>query len=239
MEFKILYSGSSTDFLKRMSAFSETLPELIRRIDGLKLSKSRIGLRSLNFVEKAINGERFFYDRSNDSITVNPLNFRAGDRIDQVVFRAFGHRHWHLNIPSSKKIEWAGMYVTVPESLIDRLAPKLRGKNDFKDAVSSFNNATERLIVIHIVNALTKNSVTPSQLSSIDFRTHPSVSDFVHGKRPFSLRPLVSTYGGDVKRLGDYAEAFSEYCAWRGTFKISESSTREAFKELFLSVSGH
>jgi hypothetical protein len=238
MDLKILYSGNSANFLKRMAVFAETVPDIARRIDGLKLSSSCSGLRSIRFSETTINNDRFTYDRAKDEIILYPVNFRAGDRIDYYLFKAIGRRHWSLNITSGEKVRWANMQVFVKEALIDRIAKVLNGSFKFKDVINKFTTAIDKLVVIHILNALTKNSVTPSQLQSLDFRRHASVSDFVRGRRPFSIKPLISTYGGDVKRLGEYEEAFSEYCLGRGEFKISESSTREEFKNLFLEVSG-
>jgi hypothetical protein len=238
MEIKILYSGSSANFLKRMSVFAETIPDLTRRISGLKLTQSCSGMRSLRFSEATINSEKFIYDRAKDELVLYPANFRAGDRIDYYFFKALGRRHWNLNVPSGDKIRWINMQTFVKEALIDRIAKVLNGNMPFKDVIQKFNTAVEKLVVVHIVNALTRNSVTPSQLKSMDFRRHNSVSDFVRGKRPFSIKPLISTYGGEIRRLGDYEEAFSEYCLNRGEFKISESSTKDEFKNLFLEVSG-
>jgi hypothetical protein len=238
MDLKILYSGSSAGFLKRMAVFADTIPDLTRRISGLKLSPSCSGLRSIKFVEATINSEKFTYDRAKDELILYPANFKAGDRIDYYFFKAIARRHWNLNVSSGEKVRWANMQVFVKRALVDRIAQVLNGSMQFKDVIQKFNTAVDKLVVVHILNALTKNSVTPSQLKSMDFRKHPSVSDFVAGRRPFSIKPLVSTYGGSVKRLGDYEEAFSEYCLFRGEFKISESSTKEEFKDLFLEVSG-
>jgi hypothetical protein len=238
MEPKILYSGSSAEFLRKMAAFADTIPDLTRRLTGLKLSQAYNGLRSVKFVEAATNSDKFVYDRSKDELTIYPHNFRSGDRIDHYFFKAIARRHWTLNVPASDKVRWAGMQVFVKKALVDRIAELLDGTTPFKAIIEKLNTAVDKLVVIHILNALTKNSVTPSQLKSIDFRKHASVSDFLSGKRPFSIKPLVSAYGGDIRRVGDYEEAFSEYCLGRGEFKISESSTKEEFKGLFLEVSG-
>ena len=129
------------------------------------------------------------------------------------------------------------MYAFARRSLIDRLAEVMDGKTDFKGVLSKFNTAVDKLVVLHILNALTHNSITPSQLQSIDFRKHASVRDFVEGNRPYSLKPLLSTYGGDVKRLSDYPECFAEFLLNRGDMKISESSTKREFIDLFDFVS--
>jgi len=234
---KVLYTGSSSDFLKRMSAFADTLPDLFRRIDGLKLSRSYTGLKPIKFLESPVNGEKIVYDRSRDEITIHPSNFTAGDRIDAFFFKALGKRHWEMNVSSTNKIKWANQYCFVKEALIDRLSEFMHGKLSFKEVISMFTTAVDKLIVIHILNALTHNSVTPSQLQSIDFKNHASVKDFVEGRKPYSLKPLLSTYGGDVRRLSDYSECFSEWCLNRGNFKITETSTKEEFKDLFLAVS--
>lgn len=238
MEPKILYSGNSAEFLRKMAAFADTISDLTRRLTGLKLSKAYNGLRSVKFVEAAPNNDKFTYDRGKDELVFYPHNFRPGDRIDYYFFKGIARRHWALNVPSSDKIRWSGMQVFVKKALVDRIAEALDGKTPFKAVISKFNKAVDRLVVVHVLNALTANSVTPSQLKSIDFRKHTSVSDFLSGKRPFSIKPLVSAYGGDIRRVGDYEEAFSEYCLGRGEFKVSESSTKEEFKDLFLEVSG-
>jgi hypothetical protein len=238
MEPKILYSGSSAEFLRKMAAFADTIPDLTRRLTGLKLSPAYSGLRSVKFIEAAPNNDKFVYDRSKDELTLYPRNFGPGDRIDHYFFKAIARRHWSLNIPAADKVRWSGMQVFVKRALVDRIAEALDGKTPFKTVINKFNKAVDKLVVIHVLNALTQNSVTPSQLKSMDFRKHTSVSDFLNGKRPFSIKPLVSAYGGDVRRVGDYEEAFSEYCLGRGEFKITESSTKEEFKNLFLEVSG-
>ena len=237
MSIKVFYSGTTPDFLKRMAAFADVLPELTRRIDGLKLSRAYTGVKSVKFLEVPINSEKVYYDASKDAIIIHPSNFVAGDRIDRVFFKALGKRHWSLNMTSSDKARWLNMYAFARKSLIDRLAVHMKGQLTFKDVIAKFNTAVDRLVVLHILNALTKNSVTPAQLKSVDFRKHPAVKDFIEGRRPYSLRPLISTYGGDIKRMSDYTECFAEWCVNRGSFKISETSTKEEFKNLFMAVS--
>lgn len=231
--------GSGPRFMMGMTTFSRALPKIFRRLNQLGLQQAYRGLEKLRFVEfPEVGGDPFYYDKQKDIISVYPMVSTAQGRLDKVVYAAFGARHFHHNISSAGKTQWTKKLVYPDRSVIDRLQDMFRdrARPQYKSYIRDFRTATEKLVVIHLLNALIANSVAPQRVSTIDLSSFPPTADFVNGRAPFSMRPLISAYAGKRWGLDKYDNAFAEYCARRGHLDIAEPSVEDATLSLFQAV---
>lgn len=219
----------------RMAALAGTLPDIFRRLDSLKLSKAYRGLKGLKFLEKTVGGEPVYYHPREDVIYIYPMAFSGGGpRCDILIYRGLGQRFMHKHLAAQQKLQWAKKYVYPQRSVMDLLMGLLDGTTPYREILGRFKEASERLQVIHVLNALTANSVNHVAAGTLDLAEFPPTKDFVAGRRPFSLQPLTSAYSG--RRLNRYEDAFAEYCAQNGTLRVAEQSVRDGVLELFKTV---
>lgn len=234
-----IFEGAGDVFMRRLQAFTRTLPDVFHNVDTHKLTSSYRGLKKLRFCEKLErgNGVRAFYNQGADILTIYPLAFCIGNRIDQAVYTGFGLRHWHLNISNQDQHIWDQKLVIPVASIIDRFVDFCQEDNmsNFMDVVRKFNRADDRLQVIHICNALVASNVHPKDLKSIDVRQHPATAEFCQGLRPYSLIPLMSAYCGG-EHLDKYENAFALYLLNGGKFLTTETSVEAQLIDLFEKV---
>lgn len=235
----VVFEGPGEIFLKRVAAFAHALPDVFRKVDDLRLTASYRGLKKLRFCEKLERGSgvRAFYDKSKDFLTVYPMAFCVGARIDQAIYQGFGLRHWHLNLSNSDQHRWEAKLIIPQKALIDRFVQiaKAEHVSNYLGVLEKFQKADERLQVIHLCNALVASNVQPKDLRNVDVFDHPSTSEFCKGLRPYSLIPLLSAYaGGDS--LDKYEVAFASYVVNHGKFRVTETSVEAQLIELFEQV---
>lgn len=213
------------------------LPEAFEIIRERGLESSYSGLKGLILSGSPSDGRPSFYSPADDTITLQCPNFRSTDRLDLIVYRAIGRRHWQANLSNAGRVTWQRMYQFVSGSASERVVQAFMTGSQFSDVIAGLTRAVDRLIAVHVANALSASSITPLSLQSgpAALTNHPSVSGLLSGSKPFSLIPLVSAYG-DYDNLKAYEKAFMEYCA-EGSFRVYESSTRDSLKELFLKTS--
>lgn len=235
-----VYVGSGTRFLTIMAQFSRALPGIFRTLNRLRLQKSYQTLQKMRFVERLEKGTTLFdYDKSTDTLSIYPLAFQAHNRIDWVVYAGLGSRFYQREMSSVAKNQWMRKQVVPKRATIDRLQDlfdKGPVRSNFKDYLKEFNEATDRLVVIHILNALIKNSVRPSGIKTLRLDKFPPTSDFVRRLKPYSLKPLLSAYVGKTWGIDKYEFAFAEYSIRGGKFPCSELSVEDALRTLFHGV---
>lgn len=235
------YAGESPNFMRRMASMAEALPSMFHRLDSLDLKKSYVGLKGIRFVEKFERGSTTlaWYDRSSDIITVYPMAFNSGSRLDVQFYTGMGLRHWSLNIPSNLQLVWKNKLVQANLSVMDRLVIELKkGASNYKDVLNKFTTATDRLQVLHVINTLIDHSKKPQEAQSLDIFSYPPTEDFCSGVRAYSLTPLLSAYRGSMGLdMNKYENAFSEFCCENGNIHASETSVEYELVELFKFVS--
>lgn len=220
---------------------AESLPALFNRVENLKLNKSFVGLKGIRFVEKPERGSTTlsYYDRFNDTISIYPMSFRSGSRIDLTFYMGLGMRHWELNIPSNLKCLWKQKLIQPNMSTMDRLVGYIKnGISNYKELLDKFYSAVDRLQVLHVINTLVDNRVKPNEAKGVDLFEYPPTEGFCKGLTPFSLIPLLSAYrGGSGLPMEAYEDAFAEYCSENGKVRASEQSVEWELIELFKFVS--
>lgn len=241
--FPVSYETSTNNdvFMRRVQAFAHTLPDVFHNVEHLKLTASYRGLKKLRFVEKLERGAgvRAFYNQGQDTLTVYPLAFCIGNRVDHALYTGLGLRHWHLSISNADQHLWEQKLVVPVKATIDRFVDFCREDSedsvDFMDVVRKFSRADDKLQVIHICNALIASNVHPKDLQNLDVHTHPATAEFCQGLRPYSMKPLMSAYCGG-EHLDKYEDAFAYYLLYGGKFHTSESSVEAQLIDLFEKV---
>jgi len=236
------YIGQSPNFMRRMTSMAEALPAMFARIDSLGLKKSYVGLKGIRFVENFERGSSTMsrYDRSTDIISIYPMAFRGGSRIDVTFYTGLGLRHWELNIPTNLMMVWKHKLIQPNMATMDRLTKYLRGGiSSYKELIDKFQTPIDKLQVIHVVNALIDNSVKPQEAKTLDLFGYPPVEDFCKGLTPYSLVPLLSAYRGGIGTdIEKYENAFAEFCCENGKVRAAETSVEFELSELFRYCSG-
>jgi hypothetical protein len=230
--------GAGEIFLKRLASFAHTLPDIFHVFARFRLDAVWRGVNKLRFCEKLERGSstRAWYNSNGDVVNVYPLAFSAGDRIDEAVYMGFAQRHWALNMGTESKLRWAKKLVVPERNVIDRVDQKLRlGIVGYHNLIADFTQASEKLQVIHICNALIANSIKPAETKNIDIFTYPATADFCKGLKPYSLVPLVSAYLG-TGALGQYDTGFAKYLMQGGKFNAAETSVESQLVRLFEEV---
>ena len=231
--------GSGSRFFRVMEALSRAMPQIFRAMNTLQLSKAYRNVVKVRFVERPeAGGDAFYYDKSRDIISIYPLVPTANGRLDKVLFAAFGRRYFERYLSSAGRTQWSKKLVYPDRAVIDHLQDLFKDspRSAMKHYLRDFRSATEKLVVIHILNALIANSIKPNRLKTLDLRTLPCTAKFVNGSSPFSMKPLLSAYVGKQWGLDRYEVAFAEYCARSGNFDISEPSVEDAAVSLFQAV---
>lgn len=231
--------GDDPVFLERVGKFAPALPGIFERLRWLRLELSYQKLRKLVFTQEARYSDPVYYKLTDDTLMIFPLAFRAGQRIDIATYMGFGRRHWQRNIPSPYKEQWLKLEIEPDKRVVSKVVDHLKAGTGYKGLVARFSRCHDRLIAIHIANALIRNHVPPDVASRLDLYAYPPTADFVRGERKFSLKPLISAYrpsglyGLDV---AVYEEAFTSYCMTRGSIPVTELSVQHALVELFKSI---
>lgn len=239
------YVGESQTFMQRMTVMAAALPVMFQRLHALGLEKAYAGLKGIRFVEKAERGSGTlaYYDPSADTITIYPMLFRSGNRVDVSFYLGLGLRHWERNVSSSQKHVWREKLIQPNVAVVDRLQDYLRsgGATAYKMVLDRFSTPVERLQVIHVINTLIDNSIKPQDTKSVDLKEYPPTKDFCKGLRPFSLTPLLSVYRSNNFSTTDslkYENAFAEFCCENGRVSASETSVEYELTTLLKYVSG-
>lgn len=230
--------GGGELFLKRMAVFASTLPDIFGRLDKFSLRVAYRGLHKLRFCERLEKGSavRSWYDKTSDCLTIYPMAFIPGNRIDIAVYEGLGERHWALNMTTADKVRWTKKLVIPDMATIDRVINYVKdGGGDYTQIVKKFSTSNDRLQAIHIFNALIANAVKPDKAKHLNLKTFPATKDFCIGAKPFSLIPLISAYFGSGK-LDNYKDAFAWYLSNSGRFNVSETSVESQLVKLFQAV---
>lgn len=235
----VVYEGKSPSFLKRLASFADTLPDVFNRLDNLQLHYSFTGLKRLRFVETLERGSGTLahYDPNVDVISVYPLAFQIGGRIDLALYSGIGQRHWKFNVNNEDREKWTRKLVKADRAVIDRFSDAVTNTRfgRYEELLKNFHSSVDRLQAIHLINALKKNSISPTQAKNLSIYNYPPTKDFCSGSRPFSITPLMSVYSGGMNLIS-YDQAFAHFCSRNGKFGVAEDSVEAALLELFKSI---
>ncbi len=231
----ISFSGSGEKFLARLKAIPDLLEHCTKQMTALKLNEAWRQTRGIQVFEEPRQGRLpFWYDHGTDTIQLYPLLF--GKRPDADIFSAFGKRHWHRNLSQAERLQWINATVFPDVRTLEKFKDKIKAGTDYNTLLASFTQPDERLVVIHLINALIKNHTTAAQAQHIDLDHYAPVSDFLSAEKPYTARPLLKTFRPQHENVDSYAQAFGEFCVNKGKFLSSLPAMEKLYRTLFHAV---
>lgn len=233
---KIQYAGSSEGFLKKLASIQKILKFAETRMNSLQLVSAHRGVKSVQILEKLCQGRRaWHYDRVNDTVTLYPDSF--SNRPDRDVYEAFGQRHWEQNLTPAQQQQWIDAEVYPSIGVLKMFKRMVRkGIASWDEAIAAFKDPDDKLVIIHLVNALLKNHTTPQQAKFLNLDHYPPVAQFITAQKPYSARPLLTTYRAVHDQPRSYAIAFGEFCMNNGKFVFAPTPITTLYRALFRAV---
>lgn len=148
-----------------------------------------------------------------DSVVLyaNFLNGSDKDRL-HAVLREFG-KILFTKLSDDAKETWQKKLVTPTEAQIEALQAKLNVEADidYETIISNMATPVDKLVAIHVFNALIKNNITAPNARYLDLRQAGPTSEFCNLERPYSIAPLTSAYAGDERVHENFHDAFASY----------------------------
>ena len=108
------------------------------------------------------------------------------------------------------------------------------GFGTYRELVESFKTTMDRLVALHIANALNASGVSAANAREVKIREWGATAEYANSQRPHSLIPVLSAYA--PRRLADsFGLAFADHVLNRLT-TVREGSVREATRGLVLGI---
>jgi hypothetical protein len=122
-------------------------------------------------------------------------NFQGSSRAVQDLLDTYGELIL-LTSGEVGSIIWKRKLVLADSEVACQFNEKLKSGNfsSFKSLVESFTGAVERLIAIHISNALIHYRVSFGGTKNIDVTIWPQTEGLANGTQPYSIIPLLGAY---------------------------------------------
>ena len=76
-----------------------------------------------------------------------------------------------------------------------------------------------------------------SEIASMKLSDSPMARDFISGRKPYSLKPLIDRFGGGQFNVSSYEGAFSSFVAHGGKIALTDPSATIAITSLFRRIS--
>jgi hypothetical protein len=201
-----------------LSAWNDTEVAYVNKYAGVPIALDRSG-------EKKIN----IYRDSLDYQGQKPLSelllldfFKLVERtIDESVSRRFTYK-----------------FVVADQDAVTGFGDRLKSGTfkRYADIVGDFDKAVDRLVALHLANALISNNLPISEARDLDVRTWSATKDFASCKRYMSLTPLTSAYS-PTSIDEDFPSAVAAYLD-NSLSCVTESSTKTAFTKLLRALVG-
>jgi len=128
---------------------------------------------------------------------------------------------------------WKHKLVLPTNEQIGAIQDRITAGNQYAQVVESFAGPVDRLVAIHVVNALIANKVRVAECRNIDVRKWGSTADFCGLKRYYSLTPLISAYCSRGL-YENYGSAFANVAL--GLELATHSAVSSAFKKLVVEL---
>lgn len=104
----------------------------------------------------------------------------------------------------------------------------------YRELVESFKTAMDRLVALHVVNALNASGVSAANAREVKLKEWGATSEYAAGQRPHTLIPLLSAYA--PRRLADsFGLALADHVLNKLS-TVREGSVRESVRGLMLGI---
>lgn len=182
----------------------------------------------VQLIPASLNGRWCFYDPAENTVFITEECVARGEESHYLVVQEFLKAYWERLTPRSR-LTWTSKLVTPRARTIEQIEQHINSGVPLRVIYQKFTDAVSRLVAIHITNAISKSG---GYAAGVPLAEHPSTADFVSGRRPFSLTPLLSVYAGfgmDRFECAAGTWLFSQVA-------VTESSTKDSFEGLIASM---
>ncbi len=232
------YQGTSQLFLYRMGNITNALPDMFSQIRKCGLEASTRGVKKIRICEKMEAGLNLAsYDPAADQVNIYPMAWQSGARVDISFYAGFGLRHWLRNVQPVNRVLWLKKAVFCDPRSYKNVSSWFTGQHDYSTILQGAKTADTRLITWAIIQLLRDGGVDHRDLASMNISSSPMVADFIAGRKPYSLKPLITRFGGGQFNVSSYEGAFSSYVAHGGKIALTDPSASAALTDLFRRVS--
>lgn len=129
------------------------------------------------------------------------------------VLKEFG-KYILLQAPEEMETHWKQKLVLPTNAQIDAFTGRLNeGFKSYSDVVESLKLPVDRLVALHLANALMKNGQAFNGASNVDVREWGPTHEFATCQRYFSISPLTSAYCPQHVNQ-DFGSAFASMCVY-------------------------
>lgn len=148
----------------------------------------------------------------------------------QAVLVEYGHTVL-TQVPEKYRRVWDLKAGYPRQSQIDAFQGHLKAGNfkTYREIAESFPTAVDRMVAIHLSNALIANNLPLAESKNLDLRVWPATAEYSNRRQHHSLLPLIHAYC--PREMLCYGTAFAEVAVHRGGH-IPEPSLREAIVDM-------
>ena len=233
------YRGTSSVFLRRMSSVTNALDDMFGQMSKVGLDQSFAGVRKVRIVEKMEAGlDLAAYDPSQDQISIFPMAWQQGSRIDMAFYSGFGLRHWLRNIGQVDRVAWLKKEAFANRAYTGKISEWFDGKTPFDQIMGRVTDPSCRLMILAIIQMLTGGGIEYKDFAAMRLADCPATKDFISGAKPYCIQPLIQRYGGGTINISSYEGAFASFCSHNGRIALSDDGASIAITALFKKVSG-
>ncbi len=165
------------------------------------------------------------YDQALNVVLYSP----SAPMLPEVFYRAIGD--WLFNnSPTTAREIWNKQLVAADPSVGAAFDAKLSSGqfSSWRALVESFDGAVNRLVALHIANALIANGMPIGDAVGLKVVDWPMTSEFATGKRPMSIIPLTSAYC-DANQIASFGAAFA--ASITGSLSCSRTDVKRVLKQ--------
>ena len=233
------YIGKSPEFIRKAGELGRALPSIFERISWCRLRAAYDGVKALRIVEELEQGMSFcYYNPQTDVVSIYPMAWRQGDRLDLAVYTGFGWRHWYKNISTARKAQWVAKEFYPSHRIREKVMTIFDNNHSFIETMKRLVGDAEAWVFCNtIIDLMTRRGLKDKDLVGSRYDRYPLIADVINGYKPISYEPLAIRYGGGRLDVRVYHECFASYCASNGSVPLANNSASEAYGKLFQVVS--
>ncbi len=156
------------------------------------------------------------------------------DRAENFLIKAAGDAYFSTLSEDAADL-WANKYTLPNVSQIRAYQGRLKNESytSYLAIVESFNSPVDRLVAIHLSNALIANGVSVASARNLDVTSWPATEEYANRGRYHSLTPIIGAYATEEVR-SSFGSAVAE--AVRGYPSVTHSDIKNALGSLILRV---
>jgi len=221
-----------------MSSITNYLEDLFTMIKKIGLEAATRKVKAVRIVEQQEAGaDLAAYNPQTDTISIYPMSWNTGSRIDIPFYSGFGLRHWIKNLTPQQRVWWLQKAVLLDPQSCKAVSVQFNGQSDYKSIMNRVTTTSDKFTSWALVQLLTDGGIDYQDLKTIDLQTCPATAEYIRGRKAFNIKPLIQRHGGGLISMSSYEGAFASYVANGGRIGLIDKVSGAALTELFRACS--